>query len=168
MDVEVLFPMLHNQLCDIEQRVGDKNDDSGEIEHVEQRTRHHDVQHPCKSSRKGYRNDAARRSDFFPPFVNQDAQSVESAPGDEVEAGAVPESAQEHGVHVVDVGVELFAVLGEEDVNGDEQRDDCRNHQCGIEVFGHQGDDDENAAQNHVGRPRGTAVASKGNVEIVF
>lgn len=50
----------------------------------------------------------------FPPFVYQDAQAVEAAPGDKVERRAMPQASEEHGVHVVDIGAEGAAMRGAE------------------------------------------------------
>ena len=50
----------------------------------------------------------------FPPFVDKDAETIEAAPCDEVEGGTMPETAEEHGVHIVDVGAQGFAVRGPE------------------------------------------------------
>lgn len=90
---------------------------------------------------------------LLPPFVYQDAQAVEAAPGDEVETGAVPHAAEEHGVHVVDIGAELATVAGEDEVDGYEDADDGGDHQRHPGGLRHQGHNHQHAAQDEVGGP---------------
>ena len=50
----------------------------------------------------------------FPELIDKDAQPVQAAPDDEVPACPVPETAQQHRVHVVDVGGNLLPRSGKD------------------------------------------------------
>ena len=102
-----------------------------------------------------------------PPFVDQYAQAVESAPGDEVERGSVPQSAQEHGVHVVDVGAKCAAMARTEDMQSQHQRAYCNDgygEACVVQA--ESGDGQYEEEQEVAEEPR-CAVAAEGYVEVV-
>ena len=52
----------------------------------------------------GERKESYGPATVLPPFVNQDSQTVESTPNDEVERRSMPHTPEEHGIHVVNVG----------------------------------------------------------------
>jgi len=105
---------------------------------------------------------------WFPCFVDEDAESVESAPDDEVETGSVPQSAEEHGVHVVDVGAEVVAMSREDDVDGEEESYDGGDGEGDPEGASHESDGDKHAAEDEPRGEGGIAVAAEGDVEVVF
>ena len=135
---------------------------------LECRRRPDDIEEQEKGKEGFGGHNAGPRGLFFPPFIDKDAHTVEAAPGDEVETGAVPHSAQQHRVHIVDVGVELLAVAREDEVDGYQGADDGGDDQRDPRRLGHQGHDDEHSAKDDVAGGTGTAVAAQGDVEIVL
>ena len=88
---------------------------------------------------------------IFPPFVDEDADAVESAPGDEVEGGTVPHTAEEHGVHVVDIGAKGLAVRGTEEIEEQDNSDDSYGGDgkgCNMEA---EGSDEEDDGEDEIG-----------------
>ena len=63
----------------------------------------------------------------FPKLIDQNAQAVQAAPDDEVPACAVPETAQQHRVHIVDVGGNLLSRSGKDD--GYHRKNNCYSRQ---------------------------------------
>jgi len=63
----------------------------------------------------------------FPEFVNEYAQSVETAPDDEIPTGAVPKTTKQHRIHIVDIGRNRLSGIGKDE--GDKNEDDGNNSQ---------------------------------------
>jgi len=127
--------------------------------------------HGCGSEAEGYeeRYEASGvDADGCPPSPNEDADAVEAAPYHEVPACAVPQAAEEHGVHAVDVAGYALAPLGVEGGvddagGGDDQDDDCDPYGAGeYRADDGYGDDDG------VGAEGGCAVAAHRDVEVVL
>ncbi len=140
--------------CDEPQHVEQRAADGG-LEQVEHR----------RGDAKGY--DVDYPSLFFPPFVDEDADAVEAAPGDEVERRTVPQAAEEHGVHVVDVGAQLAAVAGAQEVKEHHAEHYGGGHRREGGVAQAEGGDGEDGGEDEVGEEAGMAVAAEGYVEVV-
>ena len=163
------LPAVVDEEDDIEEHYGYGCHVGYEGQHVEQGAGVGEARYEEDGCHGGGDDDAPkRRGAFLPVLIDEDAQSVEAAPRDEVEAGSMPEAAEEHGVHVVDVGGEVAACLGEEDVDGqqdgyyggDDDGDPCS--------LGEECHDDEGAEEDGIGAEGAVAVAAEGYVEVVF
>ena len=137
------------------------------MEHVDQRRLEGGLKYGKEGDGGGESEDVCNPALAAPPFVDEDAEAVEAAPGDEVERSTVPEAAEEHGIHVVDVGAEVVAVPFVEepaqgDGGGDEENGD--GEECVVQA---EGGDGHHEGQEGVAEPAGPAVAAEGYVEVV-
>lgn len=112
--------------------------------------------------------DAGGGSFGFPPLVHQDADAVEGAPGDEVEGGTVPHAAKEHGVEIVQIGVELAFAFGRGGIEQHQQRHGKGSDKGEPEALGHEEHHNEHHRRDDVGGGSGVAVAAQGDVEVVL
>ena len=147
--------------------IADEHHGGDEAEHVEEGRMGEQAEEPEGGGDAAEGHETGAPGALAPPLVHQDAQAVEAAPGNEVERGTVPKAAEEHGVHVVDVGAEGAAVAGPqppEQADGDKHP----HHSEGEpEVVQAEGGDGEDECQEAVAEPAGGAVAAEGNVKVV-
>ena len=103
-----------------------------------------------------------------PEPVDQHSQAVEPSPDHEIPARAMPQTAQKHGVHPVDVGNQL---LPEAFTAGDQNRKNSRQGKHGAEnppVPGQRRGQKAYSQNDRVGPESALAVSSERDVEIVL
>ena len=151
----------------VEQGVADEAHEDDEVQHVDQRRVEPGLEEREKAEGGGEGEEVGGMGLAAPPLVDQYAEAVEAAPGDEVEGGTVPEAAEEHGVHVVDVGAEVVAVTAvekpaEEYPKG--HNEDGDGEEGAVQAEGRDG---HHGGQEEVGEEACRAVSAEGYVEVV-
>ena len=153
---------------EVEQYDGGGRDHEGEVEHAEYGNGEEVVEALHADIDECDGDDAVEGAFLFPPFIDEDAQSVECAPGDEVEGGAVPHAAEEHGVEVVEIGGKLFAVAWSHSIDDGKNDHQCHRRRSDVEVLGHQHHDEEHHRRDDEGARGGVAVAAEGDIEVIL
>ena len=148
----------------VEQNDGCGRDHEGEVEHAEYGNGEEVVETLHAEIDECDGDDAVEGAFLFPPFINEDAQAVERTPGDKVEGGTVPHSAEEHGVEVVEIGGKLFAVAWSRGIDDGKDNHQRHRRRSDVEVLGHQHHDEEHHRRDDEGAGGGVAVAAEGDI----
>ena len=105
----------------------------------------------------------------FPPFVYEDAETVESTPSDKVEGGTMPKATEKHGIHIVDIGAEGFSMAfgSRKEPQQKHHGDDHADNNGEPEVFQAKCSNEEDCGKHSVRSHARSTVATEWNVEIV-
>lgn len=102
-----------------------------------------------------------------PELVDDLAEAVQAAPDHEVPAGAVPEAAEEHRVHGIDLRPEELAPVGPEPaVNEQSHRQRSDGYRYPPRT-GQEGADDRDGDDDDVGAPGRVPVAAQRDVQVI-
>ena len=158
--------------------------EDGRVDGADERARkedarpdHKDVQHGCwpqaianqEDDKHQTRNHTAEPLPKMSPDLEaEDADAVQAAPDHKVPGGAVPQTAQQHRVHHIDVGADLqprpFGGQRHHQQN-DRQRRQRRGHHDTLRQHHDNPRNDENAA---IGAKGGVAVTAQRDVKVIL
>ena len=121
---------------------------------------------PDKEADGGGEQGTEEEPHVAPELEDDHAHSIQATPDDEVHAGPMPHTTQEHGNHGVEVGIDLLATFGETDGSEENHAHHDEDTQCNPRIA--RKDEGRSREQTHpeVSAEGDAAVATKGNVEV--
>lgn len=146
----------------------DEDDERPDEEHIEHRGGNRGLKNIKAQADKPDHQGADIDIAAFPEAINQHSEAVQTTPDHKVPAGSVPQTAEEHSVHPVDVRDQFLAVLLAESDQEGKDGGDHKHHSENPPVLRKGRGQESDAEDDGIRAESAVAVASKRDVEVVL
>lgn len=144
----------------------DSDEEHGNEEHIPQGSGQEEDEGIEQGGDGGSESHTAHRTHILPELEDHHADTIESTPDDEIEAGTMPETSQKHGDHGVEVGVDLLTLLGMTDGGVNHQGRYHSHSQGNPQITAEDEGCTSEQADPETGAKGDVAIASEGDIEI--